>query len=120
MQFFEIWRGACAAALVALTAHVAHAQSAKAPFTLDWVYSDEGRRVASLPQTQWLSDNTLMIYDSRLPATERALEILNPTTGARRRAVDAGAALASLNTLLPAGKAPRFLSWPQSFDPAGK
>jgi dipeptidyl-peptidase 4 len=88
--------------------------------TLEWIFSDEGRRVASLPSQAWLADGKLMLYDGRLPVSQRAFEILDPATGARRNALDMKAALASLNALLPALAAQQVLAWPQSFDPSGR
>src|SRR5215212_11343230 len=92
----------------------------KSTLTLEWIFSDEGRRVASLPSNQWLADGKLMLYDGRLPAAQRAFEILDPETGARRTALDMKVAVASLNTLLPGSPITNVLPWPQSFDPSGR
>jgi Dipeptidyl peptidase IV (DPP IV) N-terminal region len=98
-----------------------HAQTQpKTGLTLEWIFSDEGRRVASVPSYVWLSDGKLMLYDGRLPAPQRAFEILDPGSGARRDALDMKAAIASLNALLPASSAQQVLAWPQSFDQAGR
>jgi dipeptidyl-peptidase-4 len=88
--------------------------------TIDWIFSDEGRRVAGLPSNVWLSDGTLMLYDGRLPAAQRAFEVLDPATGTRRKALDMSAAVASLNALLPPAEARQVIGWPQSFDAAGR
>src|SRR5262245_36805122 len=88
--------------------------------TVEWVFSDEGRRIASLPSHVWLSDGKLMLYDGRRPPGERAFEILDPATGARRTALDMTAAVASLNALLPKSEAKHILAWPDAFDPAGR
>jgi dipeptidyl-peptidase 4 len=106
--------------LMPLAAQTVAQAASKAPFTLDWVFGDDGRRIASLPSTVWLADGSLMIYDSRLPAAERTFEILDPATGARWKAVDMAAAVASLNAILPAAQARQVLAWPQAFDPAGR
>jgi len=42
-----------------------------------------------------------MLYDGRKPAAQRAFEILDPSTGERRTALDMQTAVASLNKLLP-------------------
>ena len=111
-----------AALLVTTAAAPTFAQpAAKTPLTFDWVFGDEGRRIAALPQTAWLSDGTLMFYDSRL--ARRAARVRDHRSGdgratPRRRHV--AAALASLNALLPRDEAQRSLAWPQSFDAAGK
>ena len=112
---------ASAVVLVAIAGASVGAQvGGKAPMTFDWVFGDEGRRIAAMPQTTWLADGTLMYFDNRLPAPERAFEIVDPTSGARRRAFDMAAALASLNALVPRAAQQRTLAWPISFDSAGK
>lgn len=88
--------------------------------TLEWIFSDEGRSVASVPSHVWLADGKLMMYDGRLPAEQRAFEVLDPKTGERRKAVDMAAALASLNALVPATPARQVIAWPQSFDASGR
>ncbi|HKG78066.1 MAG TPA: DPP IV N-terminal domain-containing protein, partial [Pyrinomonadaceae bacterium] len=109
------------AVILTATLVVANAQTApQSTLTLEWIFSDEGRRVASLPSNQWLADGKLMLYDGRLPAAQRAFEIIDPETGARRTALDMKVAVASLNTLLPGSPITNVLSWPQSFDPSGR
>src|SRR5262245_64536258 len=78
---------------------------ARTGLTVEWIFGDEGRRVASLPTHVWLSDGKLMLYDGRQPPTQRAFEILDPATGARRTALDMAAAVASFNALLPKSEA---------------
>src|SRR6185503_4572415 len=77
----------------------------KTPLTIEWVFGDEGRQVSSLPSTFWLKDGSLLLYDGRKPQSQRAFELLDPSTGVRRQAFDLAAALASLNALLPASEA---------------
>ena len=109
-----------AAALLVVSAPPSlRAQSAKPAPTFDWVFSDEGRRVASVPTTLWLSDGTLMLFDTRRPIAERAFEIVNPQIGARHNAFDMRAALVSLNTLR-SGASLQTLGWPSSFDGSGR
>jgi len=92
----------------------------KTPLTIEWVFGDEGRQVSSLPSTFWLKDGSLLLYDGRKPQSQRAFELLDPSTGVRRQAFDLAAALASLNALLPASEAMHTLEWPNSFDQAGR
>lgn len=92
----------------------------KATLTLEWIFGDEGRTVASVPSYQWLADGKLMLYDGRLPASQRAFEILDPATGVRRKAFEMKDALASINALLPASPIKDVLAWPQSFDLSGR
>jgi dipeptidyl-peptidase-4 len=92
----------------------------KTNLTVEWIFSDEGRSVASLPSSVWLSDGKLMFYDTRKPAALRAFEVLDPATGTRRTALDMAAAVASLNKLLPPTEVRQVLTWPQLFDPSGR
>src|SRR5438552_15280594 len=109
---------ALAATFVAPTA--AAQTPTKSSLTVEWVFSDEGRRVASLPSYVWLSDGKLMLYDGRQPPAQRAFEVLDPATSARRTALDMAAAVASLSALLPPSEAKQVLAWPDAFDPAGR
>ena len=93
---------------------------AKTPLTLEWILGDEGRRIASLPAHVWLADGKLLLYDVSRPPAQRAFEILDPATGARRPALDMATAVASLNALLSAAEAKRTLDWPAAFDAAGR
>jgi dipeptidyl-peptidase-4 len=88
--------------------------------TLEWIYGDEGRRVASVPAHAWLSDGRLLLFDVRRPPEERTFEVLEPSTGARRPALDMAAAVASLKTLLPDSDVGPALDWPEAFDPSGR
>jgi dipeptidyl-peptidase 4 len=91
---------------------------AKSPLTLEWIFSAEGRRLAQLPEVSWLANGTLM-YDDDRPAGDQAIEIIDPSTAERRHAMDAPAALASLNALLPADRHLTAVPWPDSFDGTG-
>src|ERR1044072_3631472 len=88
--------------------------------TLEWIYGDEGRSVASLPEHVWLSDGRLLLFDVRRPPAERTFEVLEPLTGARRPALDMAAAVGSLNALLPDSGVTQSLNWPEAFEPAGR
>jgi dipeptidyl-peptidase 4 len=88
--------------------------------TVEWIFGDEGRQVASLPSHAWLMDGSLLLYDGRQPQSQRVFELLDPSTGARRTSFDMAAAVASLNALLPASEARQTLEWPLSFDQSGR
>ena len=106
--------------LTLLTSPINPQTPAKSTLTLEWIFSDEGRTVASVPSSQWLADGKLMLYDGRAAASQRAFEIIDPQTGARRTALDMKTAVASLNALLPSSQIKDVLPWPQSFDPSGR
>ncbi|MBS1787814.1 MAG: DPP IV N-terminal domain-containing protein [Acidobacteria bacterium] len=88
--------------------------------TAEWIFGDEGRRVASLPSYVWLSDGKLMLYDSRQPPSQRTFEVLDPSTGTRRAALDMPAAITNLKTLLPELEIQQALPWPIAFDSTGR
>lgn len=90
----------------------------KKQLTLEWIFSAEGRSVASLPTTSWLDDGTLILLDSRRPASERTFEKLDPATGDRQPIVDRAKALRSLDIV--AGIKTESLPWPIAFDGAGR
>ncbi len=89
-------------------------------FTVDWIFSDEGDRVSSLPATFWTSDGTLLMLDSRKAKGERTIERVRPETGARSAAVTARTALDGLRAMLGGKDAPEDLGWPSSLDAAGR
>src|SRR5438132_5727179 len=109
----------CLAALLLAAMFGASAAPAQMPaktgLTVEWIFGDEGRSVASLPSYFWLSDGKLMLYDGRQPPSQRAFEVLDPATGMRRTALDMTAAVANLNALLPETEARQVLQWPQAF-----
>ncbi|HEX8187834.1 MAG TPA: S9 family peptidase [Pyrinomonadaceae bacterium] len=88
--------------------------------TLEWIYGDEGRRVASVPSHAWLSDGRLLLFDVRRPPAERTFEVVEPSTGARRPALDMAAAVAGLKALLPDSGVTESLEWPEAFDASGR
>src|SRR5688572_24846293 len=100
-----IARAFCLAAVLAVSAFGAPSARPQPPAAIDltaeWVFSDEGRGVARVPTHVWLSDGRLLMLDVRRPTEERTFEFLDPSTGARRPALDMAAAVASLGALLP-------------------
>ncbi|HEY0171568.1 MAG TPA: DPP IV N-terminal domain-containing protein, partial [Pyrinomonadaceae bacterium] len=117
-------RAFCLAALLAVSvfgAAPARPQTkAAGGLTVEWVFGDEGRGVASVPTHAWLSDGRLMLFDVRRPPAERTFEVVEPSTGARRSALDMAAAVASLGALLPDSGVSQSLDWPEALDPAGR
>jgi dipeptidyl-peptidase-4 len=118
-----IARAFCLAAVLFVSLFGATPARTQAPagnrLTLEWIF-DDGRRVATVPLHAWLPDGRLMLLDGRRPPAERAFEILDPATGARRNAFDMAAAVASLNALAPDSGVAQSLPWPEAFDAAGR
>ena len=94
------------------------AQTTQSVPTLEWVLG-EGRTVSSVPSTLWLRDGSLLMLDTRPPATNRTFEVLDPATGIRRNAFDMAAAVASVNALRRSTPI-QVLTWPQALDAAGR
>ncbi|HEY3581909.1 MAG TPA: DPP IV N-terminal domain-containing protein [Pyrinomonadaceae bacterium] len=90
----------------------------KQKLTLEWVFGPEGRALASVPDTAWLDDGTLMMLDNRRPPAQQTFELLDPTTGQRHSMLDAARALADLKRV--AGMNLDALPWPLAFDGYGK
>jgi hypothetical protein len=59
-------------------------QTVKRELTLEWIFSPEGRAVASVPASAWLDDGSLVILDNRRSPADRTFEKLNPATGQRQ------------------------------------
>jgi dipeptidyl-peptidase-4 len=92
-------------------------QTGKRELTLEWIFGQEGRSVASVPATAWLDDGTLVILDDRRPPAARTFERLNPETGQRQSIVDPMRALADLKRT---GENLDALPWPLAFDGSGR
>src|SRR5687767_12247990 len=103
---------------LAVTAAVS-GQTEKRQLTLEWIFGPEGRSVASLPQTAWLDDGSLIMLDNRRPASERTFEKLDPSSGRRQSVVDQTRALADLRSALK-DTSPSSLPWPIAFDGTGR
>ena len=93
-------------------------QTGKRELSLEWIFSAEGRTVASVPATAWLDDGTLVILDNRRPPAAQTFEKLNPATGQRQSIVDSARALASLKRAVQ-GMNIGVLPWPLAFDGSG-
>jgi dipeptidyl-peptidase-4 len=96
------------------------AQTAPARLTTEWIFSDEGDRLAEVPQFTWLADNSAILYDVRQPQTQRTYERLDPATGERRPIVDMHKAVASLVAVDTSAEVQQALPWPEAFDATGR
>ncbi|HET9480951.1 MAG TPA: S9 family peptidase [Candidatus Polarisedimenticolia bacterium] len=106
--------------LVLLLAAGAPASGAPERLTLDWIFSDEGKNAASVPDRAWLDTGIALLYDHRPARPERTIESFDPATGARRRLFDAAKALARMNELLSPGTPFEEVGWPEALDPKGR
>jgi len=88
--------------------------------SLEWVFSEEGKTAASLPDHAWLDNGLLMIYDQRAPQAERTLESYNPANGRRRRVVDPEQAIAAFTEQFEPEEPIEELGWPDAFSPDGR
>ncbi len=60
----------------------------KTSITVEWIYSEAGKNVASLPSFFWLDDGKLVLFDRQKPKSERILELFDPETGSRTPLLD--------------------------------
>lgn len=97
----------------------AAAQPQRPPLTVDWIFGPESAKLAELPEVQWLTDNTAVLYDTRQLETERTFERLDPVTHERHPALDMAKAVASLKALDSSTEIKHALPWPDSFDSDG-
>ncbi len=88
--------------------------------TAEWVFGDEGRRVAEIPSFAWCADGAVLMYDGRRLAAERTFERLDPATGERRSAFDMRRAVSSLEQAMAKAPADSVLEWPAAVDGAGR
>src|SRR5262245_24413523 len=107
-------------ASLALLPGVSGAQPPPDRISLDWIWSDEGKSAAALPEHAWLQTGQVVLYDKRLPKGERLLESYDPATGLRKSLVDVPHALASITAASGLQKAPDELGWPDTIDPQGR
>ncbi|MBU1099391.1 MAG: S9 family peptidase [Bacteroidetes bacterium] len=56
--------------------------------TIDQIMSKEMDDFEQMPFSRWLSDNTLLIYDTRLPMEERSFEVINPKDMTRKKVIN--------------------------------
>jgi len=87
--------------------------------SVEWIYSDAGEEPTRLPPFAWTSDGDVLLLDTRKPKEVRTFERVT-TAGARRAAVDRAAAWSSLKALLGESGMPESVTWPESFDRAGR
>ena len=107
------------AAVLCLWALPLAAQTPSKPeLTPDFVFSDEAVAAARLPEFAWTTSDDVLLLDHTKPPAEQTIERIRARDGARSRAVDAAAALASLSALSPED-APKKLPWPETLNPAG-
>lgn len=88
--------------------------------SLEWLFSEEGKTAASVPDHAWLDNGLLMLYDKRAPKAERTIESYNPDNGRRRALVDAMKVTEAFNAQIEPEEPIEELGWPASFDPTGR
>ena len=89
-RFATIWRNLLAALSIILLVSAAAQQPEK--MTAEWIYSAAGKAVDDVPKFTWLSDNSAVLFDLRVPKAERNFERLDPKSGKRTPMIDRAAA----------------------------
>jgi dipeptidyl-peptidase-4 len=102
------------------TSSISPAQTQRPVLSVEWLFGEQGARLAELPDFQWLADNTAILYDVRQPEAQRTFEKFDPATRVRRPAVDMSKAVASLKSLDSSAEVKSALAWPEAFDPNGR
>ncbi|MFZ5518059.1 MAG: S9 family peptidase [Candidatus Zhuqueibacterota bacterium] len=92
----------------------------KKTITVEWIFSAESRKIATVPLCLWLEDGSALVYDTRIPMEKRTFERLDPRTGMRTPLLDREKAIASAASVLREDRAPKFIMWPTSFDATGR
>ena len=107
--------------VVAVLVFAAPAGAAQERVTLDTLVDRGLAEATGTPSYVWLDDGTALLYDRRVPAAQRTLERLEPASGRRTPAVDAGKVLASWAAVLSGDEqAPPTLPWPTELHRSGK
>lgn len=60
----------------------------KVEMTVEWIHRDECRDLTDMPRFIWLSDGSVLLYDTGVPKEERTLERLNLRTAQRMKILD--------------------------------
>ena len=116
-RFATIWRNLLAALSIVLLVSVSAQQPEK--MTAEWIYSAAGKAVDDVPKFTWLSDNSAVLFDLRVPKAERNFERLDPKSGKRTPMIDRAAATASLQSLVGEADSTSRLAWPLEFNEQG-
>ncbi len=86
--------------------------------SIEWIYG-AGHHVADVPKIQWLSDNTVIVNDVRVPDSQRTFERFDPASGSRKPILDMPKAVASLKSLAANADVKAALDWPEQFNQTG-
>ena len=87
---------------------------------IDWVFSDEGRSAMSLPRRAWLDNETVLLYDNRMPKSERTLETFSINNQRRRPLVDRESVIADMTEILEPEDPIEEPGWPNAISPDGR
>jgi dipeptidyl-peptidase-4 len=106
-----------------LTALLITAGSAAAParsdrLTVEKLYSPELTTGLRTPVTSWLASGRVLLYDVRVDADERTIEVFDPETKVRKPAFGRETFLTGLRKILGNG-APGAVFWPSGIHPSG-
>ena len=87
--------------------------------TVEWIHSEEAKSISKVHQHVWLKNNTAILYDNRIPITERDFKVLDPEKpDVLASLLDNKKAVENLNQIL--SDSLTGLDWPVSFDSNGE
>jgi dipeptidyl-peptidase-4 len=87
---------------------------------LDWIFSEEGKTSTTVPRRAWLDNDTVLLYDSRIPKSDRTLETYSLRDNRRRNLVDREKAIADLTAILEPDEPIEEPGWPSAISPDGR
>ena len=89
-------------------------------FTLEWLYSDEGKAIGALYRTEWIDNNLLYLMDMREPKDKRTILRLDPTLPDKiKPLINKEKVVNNLMSLINRNDTIMNLDWPNSFSSGG-
>ena len=89
-------------------------------FTMEWLYSDEGKAIGALYRTEWIDNNLLYLMDMREPKEKRTILTLDPTSPDKMKPLmNKEKVVKNLMSLINRNDTIMNLDWPNSFSSGG-
>ncbi|HMW33355.1 MAG TPA: S9 family peptidase [bacterium] len=85
--------------------------------TPEYLYNGEIKQRTEAPPYFWTSQNTIILYDTRVAWPDRSYQMLDPQSGERFKLFDMRTAIAGLQKHI--SSVPAALPWPEGLDASG-
>ena len=93
----------------------------KKELTVEWIYSDEAKRISEVHKFNWLENNTAILFDTRISEHERTFLKFDPKKPKTLTPiVDREKAVNSLQSHIGKADTTEYLQWPLSFTAGGE